>query len=349
MALTFGFYNSIDHDRKYDAIQVGQIFDGIIKDGVYETYKKALIVKESSQDNQVIIQPGRAWFDHTWSYNDADYTMIMPGPESFLDRIDAVVLDINATNNYRRNAFVVVTGEPSASPERPTPIKEAGHNQYPLCYIKRYGGQNKINQADITNVVGTSECPFVVGVVEGLHVDDLIAQWSSEFRNYMDQKIADWDAYQSGMEQTITQYETDKHVQWDAYQANMEQTISDYETAKHNEWDLYESARRTAWDSFQAGMERKIQVYEQNMEQQFFAWMETQKSNYDAFIDHNTIAWNNWFQHIQYELDGDVAGHLQTQIDQIKKFTSIYVVDKVLYVPMSGASVDGQKLIFATV
>lgn len=305
MALTFGFYNSINHDRKYDAIQVGQIFDGLIYDGVYETYKKAMIVKESSNDNQVIIQPGRAWFDHTWSYNDSDYNMSMPEPESFLDRIDAVVLDVNSTSNYRRNSFLVVTGTPSDSPSKPSLIRETGHNQYPLCYVYRYGGQNKINQADITNAVGTSECPFVVGVIEGISIDDLVSQWSSEFHNYMNQKVA--------------------------------------------EWDQYESARRTAWDSFQAGMTREIQAYEQLMEQRFFEWMESQKSNYEDFINHNALAWNNWFQHIQYELDGDVAGHLQTQIDQIKKFASIYVVDKVLYVPMSGASVVGQKLVFATV
>ena len=48
MAFSFGFYNAVNHDRRYDAVQFGQIFDGIISDGVYATYKKALIVKASS-------------------------------------------------------------------------------------------------------------------------------------------------------------------------------------------------------------------------------------------------------------------------------------------------------------
>ena len=270
MALTFGFYNSIDHDRKYDAIQFGQIFDGIIRDGVYATYENAMIVKESSIDNRVIVQSGRAWFNHTWSYNDSDYSIVMPDPESFLDRIDAVVLDINTTNSYRKNTFQVVTGTPSDNPQKPSLIKESGHYQYPLCYVHRYGGVNHIYQRDITNSVGTEECPFVVGVLQGISIDDLIAQWQSQF---------------------------------------------------------------TAWMSD-----------EQN---EFFAWMENNNKKYDNMLNHNSIAWNNWFSHIQYELDGDVAGHLQKQIDQIKKFAVIYVVDTTLFVPMSGASVIDKKLIFA--
>ena len=34
MALTCGFYNSVDGDRKYDATQFASLFDGVITDGV---------------------------------------------------------------------------------------------------------------------------------------------------------------------------------------------------------------------------------------------------------------------------------------------------------------------------
>ena len=36
MAVTYGFYNSSNGDRKYNAEQFGSIFDGIILDGVFE-------------------------------------------------------------------------------------------------------------------------------------------------------------------------------------------------------------------------------------------------------------------------------------------------------------------------
>ena len=48
MAVTYGFYNSVSGDRKYDARQIASIFDGVILDGVYQSIGTALIVTASS-------------------------------------------------------------------------------------------------------------------------------------------------------------------------------------------------------------------------------------------------------------------------------------------------------------
>lgn len=212
MAFTFGFYNSVNGDRKYDAVQVGQIFDGIIKDGIYETYKKAMIVRESSRDNEVIIQPGRAWFNHTWSYNDADLPFGMPGPEAVLHRIDALVLAVDLANHERRNYYTWVKGEPSNSPQRPGLLHNATYHQYPLCYITRYAGQNHIYQRDITNMVGSSECPFVTGVIEGLNIDDLVLQWTDQYNNYITSKQAYFNAWMAGEQRTFTDWRSSQQT-----------------------------------------------------------------------------------------------------------------------------------------
>ena len=44
MALTYGFYNSINHDRRYNATQMSQLFDGIINDGVFANIGTAMVV-----------------------------------------------------------------------------------------------------------------------------------------------------------------------------------------------------------------------------------------------------------------------------------------------------------------
>lgn len=275
MAVTYGFYNSINHDRRYDAVQVGQIFDGIIHDGVYETYKKALIVKASSVANQVIIQPGRAWFNHTWTYNDADLPFSAPGPEALYERIDALVLDINQNLNQRKNSFMWVKGTPAASPSKPTLTRSGAHWQYPLAYVHRYGNQNTIRADDIENAVGTSLCPFVLGVIEYLSIDELLAQWTAQFNTYI--------------------------------------------TTKQNQWNTFQT----------------------NMEEIFFEWIENQKAAYDLFLSHNETAWRNWFDHVQIELDENVAAHLQNQID---RFAYIYISDKTLFLPNTGTSIVNNTL-----
>lgn len=185
MALTYGFYNSIEGDRTYDAIQMGQIFDGIITDGIYATYLKAMVVKASSNASEVIVQPGRAWFNHTWTYIDADYPVEAPAPEVILDRVDTLVLDINAEYSARENKLVWVQGTPaSVNPAAPALINTTTHHQYPLCNAYRKAGTTMIYAADITNRVGTSATPFVTGVLKGINIDDLLSQWDDEFHTW---------------------------------------------------------------------------------------------------------------------------------------------------------------------
>ena len=237
MALTFGFYNSVEGDRVYDAIQFGEIFDGIITDGIYATYEKAMIVIASDNAGEVIIQPGRAWFNHTWNYNDANYVMEAPAPEVLLDRIDALVLDINSEMASRENSFQWVQGTPSSSPVRPTLTNTTTHHQYPLAYVRRYAETTMIYTKDITSMVGTSECPFVTGVLEGLDLDAWINQWDDEFHTWEEDTQTTYDnffaAIQSQMQGDLTAIET-----W----IETIKGIIDSETATHLQAEIDELA-----------------------------------------------------------------------------------------------------------
>lgn len=223
MALTYGFYNSVEGDRKYDAIQMGQIFDGIITDGVYATFLKAMVVKASENASEVIVQPGRCWFNHTWTYIDADYPVEAPAPEVILDRVDALVIDINTENAFRANSLVWVQGTPSSlNPERPSLIKSVTHNQYPLCYVYRKAGTTMIYAADITNAVGTSETPFVTGVLTGINIDDLLAQWDDEFHTWEAATKTSFEAWMVNQQSV--------YVTWfDSIKDQMEGDLTDFE------------------------------------------------------------------------------------------------------------------------
>lgn len=181
MSLTFGFYNSVNHDRTYDALQVSSIFDGIIEDGVYASIGDKLTVSARSVDQAsmtVIVGTGRAWFNHTWTLNDALLPLTLDVSDQVLDRIDAVVLEIDSNN--RTNAIKIKKGTPSSAPIRPSMSPEDGKYYYPLAYIKIRANVTAITQADITNAVGTSECPFVTGVLETVDIDNLLTQWTSQ-------------------------------------------------------------------------------------------------------------------------------------------------------------------------
>lgn len=178
MSLTYGFYNSLNHDRKYDSLQLSRIFDGIINDGVYESIGDALMVKASNAMS-VSVGLGRAWFNHTWTLNDALYLVTITEAELALNRYDAVVLEVDS--GTRTNSIKVVKGTPAISPVKPTLITSDTVNQHPLAYIYVEAKATEITQANIQNAVGTSECPFVTGIMSTISVDNLIQQWSAEF------------------------------------------------------------------------------------------------------------------------------------------------------------------------
>ena len=119
MAVSYGFYNALEHDRLYDAIQMSSIFDGIIQDGVFSTIGDALLVTAPEDGLYVNVGPGRAWFNHTWTYNDTLYPIEAEEAEVVLDRIDAVILEVNAGPDVRRNSIYFLKGTPSSNPQKP--------------------------------------------------------------------------------------------------------------------------------------------------------------------------------------------------------------------------------------
>lgn len=228
MAFSFGFYNSFNHDRRYNAIQMSMIFDGIISDGIYATIGEAMVVKATSEDNVVVVGPGRGWFDHTWNYNDADLPVNAPISDVLLKRIDALVIDINANENYRENKIVWVQGTPSSNPVRPTMINALEHHQYPLCYVERKPNIEKILQADITNMVGSSECPFVTGILQTINIDQLLLQWKDQWAQFVIEYEKTADEWMDDQKADFTAYYTEFKRQMDAFEAASGKEFNDW-------------------------------------------------------------------------------------------------------------------------
>ena len=187
MALTSGFYDSIDGDRTYNAEQMSAIFDGIINDGVLANIGKAFQVRVSTPAKGIVsIGTGRAWFNSTWVYHDSLGFLQLADSDSLLDRIDAVVIEIDHSEAVRAASIKRVTGTAASNPTNPTMTNTDEVHQYPLAYIHRTAGTNAISDSDITNAVGTSECPYVTGILQSLSIDNVVAQWQAQWNEWFD-------------------------------------------------------------------------------------------------------------------------------------------------------------------
>lgn len=234
MSVTYGFYNSLNGDRKYNAEQVSSLFDGLIIDGVFASIGTAFAVKATTGIT-VNVGIGKAWFNHTWTLNDSILPLEAPEAEVLLDRIDAIVLEVDATESVRANSIKFVKGTPSSSPANPTLTNEGTVHQYPLCYIYRKYGSSVITQADITNMVGTESTPFITAILQTISLDELLGQWQSE----LDQFVA---AKQDEVDQWIASEESDFTEWFDQMKADLQE-----EQSLLDQWIATEQADFLAW------------------------------------------------------------------------------------------------------
>ena len=234
MSVSSGFFNSLNGDRKYNAAQISAIFDGLIIDGVFASIGTAFAVKAAG-GLTVNVGIGKAWFDHTWTVNDSILPMTAPEAEVLLDRIDAVVLEVNGMESVRNNTIKFVKGNPSSAPSRPTLTNEGNVHQYPLCYIYRKYGTAVINQADITPMVGTESTPFVTGILQTISLDELLGKWQDELDRFTDARSKEVDDW-------IAQEESDFTAWFNKMKEDLqqEQTVLD-------QWIASEQADFLAW------------------------------------------------------------------------------------------------------
>lgn len=185
MSLTSGFFDSLNGDRKYNTLQLSSIFDGIISDGVYATYGNHFLVSPVS-GMQIKVGSGRAWLDHTWTLNTTDYPLTVEDAEVVLKRIDTVIIEVDRRDSGRINRLRILKGTPASSPSAPTLTNTDTLKQYPLANILVKPNVTEITTADITNRIGTSELPWVTGIIDHVTADELVAQWRSEFDTLLD-------------------------------------------------------------------------------------------------------------------------------------------------------------------
>lgn len=205
MSVTSGFFNSLNSDRRYNAEQMSAIFDGVINDGIFSSIGTAFTVTADSGFT-VNVGIGRAWFDSIWIYNDAILPLTFDIPEVVLDRIDAIVIEINKTEEVRAGSIKIVKGAPSSVPNRPTLTKNTYVTQYPLAYVEINAGKINIAQSKITSMIGTSECPYITGILQVQNIDNIVAQWQAQW--------TEWYANQTEMGEIQLDQMTDAWDQW---------------------------------------------------------------------------------------------------------------------------------------
>lgn len=189
MAVTYGFFNAIDGDRKYNADQMSEYFDGLVSNGVYESVGGALQVLASS-GMTVNVQTGRAIINCKWLNNDAVLTLNITQAHAVLNRYTAVVVRLDIVN--RTISITTKDGTPASNPVQPTMTSSSTMVELCLAYIYVGAGVTSITQANITDTrPDNTVCGWVTGLVEQVDTSTLFLQWQTAYEEFY-QSFQSW-------------------------------------------------------------------------------------------------------------------------------------------------------------
>lgn len=188
MAVTYGFFNSINQDRVYNADQMSLYFEGLISDGVYENVGGAMQVLAGS-GMTVNVQTGRAIVDSKWVKNDAVYSITLSPSHVTLDRYTAIVLRLDYAN--RMISIVAKDGTPASTPVKPAMQNDNTIVELCLAYVFVAHGVTSVTQANITDMRASGLCGWVTGIVEQVDTSQLFLQWQTAYEEFY-QSFQDW-------------------------------------------------------------------------------------------------------------------------------------------------------------
>ena len=195
MAITYGFFNSLNGDRVYNADDMSEYFKGLISDGVYENVGGALqVMASATPDMNVNVQTGRAIINSKWLENDAVAVLPITAAHVTLNRYTAVVIHLDMS--ARTISIITKDGTPASSPTKPTLTNGATVKELCLAYVYVAAGVTSITQANITDTrANTSVCGWITGLIDQVDTSTLFNQWETAYNESVTNMTA-WETTQ---------------------------------------------------------------------------------------------------------------------------------------------------------
>ena len=188
---------------------------------------------------------------------------------------------------------------------QPSMIKTNDRWQYPLAYIRVNSGVTSIRQENITNAVGTSECPFVTAPLEKMSIDALVAQWKDQWDAFYEKETSDMEATNS--------FWKDQWSKWfNAQTEEIQQSYLDWEK-QWNDWYATQTADMQETNSYWKQLWATwFNEYTNNNTSEMAAWRENAQALFDE-----------WFQQLKDTLSENVEANLANQILELQERTKI--------------------------
>ena len=204
-----GFFDSVNKDRLYSADEMNRPYKRVITNGVFATPQGTpstdLQVLTANNGMNIIVKKGDGMFGDKWFENPADVTISVPTNTALVPRRDSVIAQVDKTTSVRKGRIVYRTGTPSSNPMPPNLSTDNNVVEYRIANIYVSASAAFIGQDAITDLRGSSECPWITSLIKQVDTSTLFAQWQAAYQNYFNSSTSDFDSWK---ETEQTEFET---------------------------------------------------------------------------------------------------------------------------------------------
>ena len=200
-----GFFDAINNDRTYTADQMNLPYKRIVADGVFATPQGEastdLQVESASNGMNIIVNAGNGIFGSKWFENPAAINITVPDNTALTPRVDSVIVQVDNRSSGRAGNIVYRTGTPSSSAPAPSINTVANVIEYRIANIYVAPSATNINNDAITDLRGSSSCPWVTSLIQQVDTSTLWQQFQAAY-------LAQYNAYTADYEEYVSEQRT---------------------------------------------------------------------------------------------------------------------------------------------
>lgn len=193
--ITYGFFNSENNDRLYNADTFNSYFEGLIsQNGVFENVDGGFAVSPGDTGLTVNVAAGKAIVNAHWIRNDAVQSVSISAAHNLFGRYDMISLAYDET--ARSVGLKLTTGTASSDPVKPQPKKTGSEYEIVLAYVYVPANASSITLANITDTRhDTALCGIITGLVQQVDITDLYEQYTARF-DALEAQMKAWETEQ---------------------------------------------------------------------------------------------------------------------------------------------------------
>ena len=204
-----GFFNAVDEDRKYYADDMNRPYKRLVSNGVFATSRgtPSLDLKVNAGTGMTIsVHKGQGIFADKWFEAPDDISITVPNNTSTAMRVDSVIAQVDTRISGRLGNIVYRTGTPAAFPLAPDINTVTGVEEYRLANIEVNPGATSISQAQIFDLRGSRDCPWIHALIEQVDTSVLFDQYETAYREFYETSTAAYEAYKDDQEEDWAEF-----------------------------------------------------------------------------------------------------------------------------------------------